>query len=331
MMRPKKLISIITPVLNEEEVLPRYFDRIQSVLVDLEDEYNFEIIFTDNRSTDKTFELLRQYSEVDHQIFAVRFSKNFGYQRSIWTGYSLSRGDAVFVLDADLQDPPELLAIFLKSWKQGSQVVYGVRRRPEDSVTITMMRRIFYRFLRRISTDNLPTDAGDFMLVDRTVVDHVKAVYDPNIYVRGVVFSVGFTTTAVKYDRARRTLGETKFPLRKMVSLAVDGIVRHSDFPLRVSLFFGLSFSLIATIGILSYLFGKIYLFHDWPPGFTTLIIVQLFTVGFLSVFLSIIGEYLLRIYKLLKREPMSIIDDVLGERIRVDQTAEESVGRKID
>lgn len=308
----KPLISIVTPVYNEAPNINYYFERMNPVLKQLEAEYEFEFVFTDNRSTDATFALLKEKSQTDPRVRAFRFSRNFGYQKSILTGYTQARGAAAIEFDCDLQDPPELLNSFLTEWRAGNQIVYGVRRTRQEGFFVSTLRKIFYRLLCQISDHHIPVDAGDFMLLDRKVLNLLKQVSDQNAYLRGIIFGFGFSQTPIPYDRQARKHGNSKFPFRKMLALAVDGIISQSTVPLRIATYFGFLTS-ITTI-LLGLFYVILRMSHQVDlPGFTTTVVLILISIGLNSMFLGVIGEYLARIYQQVKYKPLTVIDEMTG------------------
>ena len=304
----KKLISIVCPVYNEEENVKAFLERMQKVTADLSDRYKFEFIFTDNASTDRTFELLLEMAKTENRISIYRFSKNFGFQNSIYTGYCKSKGDAVIEFDCDLQDPPELLPAFLEEWEKGNKIVYGIRKKRQEGKIITLLRLIFYRFLNRISPHELPNDAGDFMMIDRSVIRILRTVYDQNLYLRGLIFSFGFSKIGIPYERSARVAGKSKFPLTRMIRLALDGVFSQSELPLRIASYFGLIISFITLVLSIFYILLKVFK-NEAPSGFTTIVVIVLFGTSLTALFLGIIGEYLARIYNQVKRTPMTIIE----------------------
>ena len=211
------LISIVIPVFNEGENIDPLYERIRAVIDPLHETYRFEILFTDNHSTDQTFTRISEIAEDDDRIRCLRFSRNFGFQRSILTGYRAAGGAAAIQLDADLQDPPELIPAFLEHWEQGIAVVYGVRAKRHEGWLITTGRAIFYRLINWMSADDLPHDAGDFRLVDRKILDALNEVDDYHPYLRGLIASFGFEQLGIPYDRDARLRGESKFSFRKLV------------------------------------------------------------------------------------------------------------------
>jgi len=310
----KPLISFVVPVYNEEpNILPFYQAVCQQALL-LQDRFCFEFVFTDNHSTDRTWPLLESLAAQDDRIRAFRFSKNFGYQRSIMTGYAKCRGDAALQLDADLQDPPELVATFIDHWHQGADVVYGVRVQRAEGRAINFARSIFYRLVDMLSEDKLPVDAGDFRLVSRRIIDLLCAFEDAQPYLRGTIATMGFKQVGVEYVRAARQRGESKFPFSKMLALAVDGILNHSTVPLRFSTYFGMIVSAATLLLMLGYAAAKLLLHLNWPAGFTTLAALILISISINAMLLGIIGEYLGRMYRQVRRQPLTIIEQVIEQ-----------------
>lgn len=304
-----KKLTVVIPVYNEEANIPAAYAEVKRVLGALAGKYDHEIIFTDNHSQDRSFELLQGLSERDPRVKVVRFSRNFGYQKSIYTGYTLSTGDAVIQLDCDLQDPPEMIPRLVEKWEEGCSVVYGVRLGRKEGWAITTLRRLFYRIINRLSDDALPLDAGDFRLVDRKIVRELRSIYDFNPYLRGTIAAMGFKQVGVPYERRERTAGESKFPLSNLIRLAVDAFLNHSTLPLRLAYYTGL-ITCLAALGLMAgYILMKLFLARQWPAGFTTTTTLQLLSIGLNALFLGIIGEYLGRIYQQVKRHSITIIE----------------------
>jgi glycosyltransferase involved in cell wall biosynthesis len=310
----KTLISLVVPVYNEEENVRTLRDRAVKIMAGLP-RYDYEILFTDNHSTDATFRLLEELAASDPRVRAIRFSRNFGYQRSILTGYLRSKGAAVIQLDCDLQDPPELIPRFLELWEAGNQVVYGIRRSRREAWWINAARAIFYRLIDSLSEDDLPHDAGDFRLVDRRVIDELALIDDSQPYLRGALATLGFNQIGVPYDRAERERGTSKFSLRDLTGLAVDGILNHSIVPLRVATYTGLTISFLTFLGLVFCASAKLFFGRSWPAGFATTTILILLSLTLNAIFFGIIGEYLGRIYKQVRRKPMTIIEREIGAR----------------
>lgn len=303
------LISIIVPVYNEAGNIFPLYQRTLDTLRDLGPDYDYEFVFTDNHSVDETFAELRQLAQQDSKVRVTRFSRNFGFQNSILKGYLSARGQVAVQLDCDLQDPPEMIPQFLEAWRQGYKVVYGVRRSRPEGWLLQQGRRVFYRLINWLSEDELPHDAGDFRLVDRVILDQLKEFNDQQPYLRGAIASLGFRQCGLTYDRQARERGESKFPLRKLVSLALDGILNHSIVPLRMALATGILMSIFSAVGIFVYAFSRLVLGQDWPAGFATTTLLQFLSIGLNSIFLGVIGEYVGRIYRQVKVRPLVVIE----------------------
>jgi len=321
---PRRLLSIVVPVYNEQANVERCARSVAAVLEPLADRYNYELIFTDNHSTDGTFEKLRQIAASDPRVRVFRFARNHGFQKSIYTGYLLAAGDAAIQLDCDLQDPPELIPEFLAQWEAGYRVVYGVRRQRREAFWLTAFRKVFYRLINWVSDDELPKDAGDFRLLDRCILDILSQIHDCHPYLRGTIAALGFEQIGIPYSRAERTAGRSKFSLGQLFELATDGILNHSLVPLRLATYAGFLVSTLSVLTMVAYLVGRI-LGAAWPAGFATLAVLILASLGITSMFLGIIGEYLGRIYQQLKGRPLTIIETAINpawlDQTQPDQT----------
>ena len=313
MTERKRLISICVPVFNEERNIEPLYAALVPVMQQVRDRYDFELLFTDNHSTDRTFQILTDLARRDPRVRAIRFSRNFGFQRSIFTAYSNARGDAVVQIDCDLQDPPSLILEFLAKWEAGYQVVYGIRAIRQEQWWMNVTRKIFYRFIDSLSEDPLPHDAGDFRLVDRRVLNELLKFEDYQPYLRGTIATLGFEQIGISYARAERQRGESKFSFGQLLGLALDGILNHSVVPLRIATYLGLLISVTTFLGIVSYGIGHIVLGKDWPPGFATIVILILGSLSLNALFLGVIGEYLGRIYRQVKRRPLTIVERELN------------------
>jgi dolichol-phosphate mannosyltransferase len=305
----KPLVSFVVPVYNEESNVLPFYEAVSYQALLLDERYDFEFVFTDNHSTDRTYELLESLANKDDRIRVFRFSKNFGYQRSIMTGYAKCRGDAAIQLDCDLQDPPELAARFLEHWQEGADVVYGIRVQRSESWAINFARSVFYRFMDMLSEDKIPVDVGDFRLISRRIIDLLCVYEEVQPYLRGTIATMGFKQIGIEYTRAARERGESKFPISKMIALAIDGILNHSTVPLRFSTYFGLTISSVTLIMMSGYVIAKLVLGLNWPAGFTTLAALILLSVSINAMLLGILGEYLGRVYRQLRKEPLTIIE----------------------
>lgn len=321
----KKCISIVVPVFNEEDNVLSLYNTVTEVMSSLSDNYDYELIFTDNHSTDNTYDKMAQLATTDKRVRVYRFSRNFGYQRSIITGYLKASGDAAIQLDCDMQDPPHMIPEFVRQWDQGYQVVYGVRRVRKENMGITLLRKVFYRLINMLSEDHLPLDAGDFRLVDRCVLNELKNIDDSQPYLRGAIAAMGFRQIGIPYDRAKRVLGESKFSFGDLLGLAIDGILNHSIVPLRIATYTGLVVSTLTFLAMVIYFIGKFLLGQNWPAGFATTTVLLLLSISLNALFLGIIGEYLGRIYKQVKKRSLTIIEKQIieGEVIYTAQRGE--------
>ena len=305
----RRLLSIVVPVFNEEPNILPFYQAVRLQAERLAARFDFEFVFTDNHSGDQTFALLAALAAEDPRVRVFRFSRNFGYQRSIMTGYAMARGDAAIQLDCDLQDPPALIETFVDHWLAGADVVYGVRVKRQEGWSINLARAAFYRLIDRLSEDKIPVDAGDFRLVSRRIIDLLKSFEDASPYLRGTIAALGFKQVGVPYERAARAHGESKFPFSKLISLALDGILNHSIVPLRLSTYFGLAISALTLLGLAGYVIAKLLFEAQWPAGFATLSALILASISINAMLLGIIGEYLGRLYLQSKRRPLTIIE----------------------
>ena len=291
----KKLISFVVPIFNEEKNIPVFNREINKFINNSLKNYNTEIIYNDNCSTDSSFDLLKkiktQNKNPNLKIKINRFSKNVGYQNSIFYGYRNSNGDAVVQLDCDLQDPLIVVNEFIKFWEDGYKIVYGIRKNTGDKIFLKLLRKLFYRILNLLSNENIPIDAGDFRLVDKAIIKHLNSVDDKNLYLRGLLASFGFKQKGIPYDRNIRKFGISKFSIYDLFKLAFDGVLNHSIAPLRLASLCGLIISIVMIIGILIYSILRISTGIDWPTGFTTLTVLILFSIALNAIFLGIIGE----------------------------------------
>ena len=308
----KKLISIVVPCYNEQEVIDVTLGRLTN-LCDSQPAYDFEIICVDDGSRDKTYSLLCAAAEINPRLRIVKFARNFGHQIAVTAGIDAASGDAVVLIDADLQDPPEVVVQMIAKWEEGFDVIYGVRAsRAGETAFKLATARGFYRFLNKLSEVPIPLDTGDFRLMSRPVVDVLKAMPERHRFVRGMVAWIGFKQTALPYERVERFAGESKYPLRKMVKFALDGLLSFSTKPLQVSVTLGLFAAGLAMLGIVYALALRIFS-SVWVEGWTALMIAVLFMGGVQLVSLGIIGEYIGRIYSEVKRRPLYIVGEKVG------------------
>lgn len=308
------LITIAVPVLNEADNLDALYVRLCRVGETMAGRCTLEFVFSDNHSSDLTWTRLSQLAGSDSRVRAIRFSRNVGFQRSILANYMHARGDAVMQIDADLQDPPELLVEFFDLWRSGYRVVYGIRRVREEGAAINLFRRLGYWAIDKLSEHGIPRDAGDFRLIDRAVLDALTRMNVPSPYLRGMITGLGFEQIGVPYKRDSRTLGQSKFNLVRIIQLGLAAIINHSVVPLRLASFVGAAALVMSIIGGLYFVIGKI-IQPNYPRGFASVYVLLLFGIGLHAFLLGIVGEYLLRIYLILRAEPLAIIEDALNFR----------------
>ena len=305
-------LSIIIPCFNEEEVIGETVRQILS-FADSLSSLDVEIIFVDDGSKDETLGLLEVAASVDPRIKIISFSRNFGHQIAVTAGVNAAIGDAVVLIDADLQDPPAVIHQMLAKWQEGFDVVYGIRteRMGESSFKLASAK-LFYRLLNKLSSVAIPLDTGDFRLMDRRVVNVLASMPEQDRFVRGMVAWVGFKQCALPYKRVERFAGISKYPLRKMLRFALDGILSFSTKPLQVAVGFGFVCAAFSVCGILYALFLRLFT-HIWVEGWTALMIAILFIGGVQLICLGILGEYIGRIYNETKRRPLYIVKSQIG------------------
>jgi glycosyltransferase involved in cell wall biosynthesis len=309
---PRPLISIAIPVLNEAGNIDALYARLDALAERMSDRCDFEFLFTDNHSSDETWSMLAGLAAADPRVRALRFSRNFGFQNSILANYLHARGDAVLQIDADLQDPPELLEQFFELWQQGASVVYGIRRKRPESWLLHAIRRCGYWVIDKVSEHPIPRDVGDFRLIDRAVIHAIAKVRSVNPYLRGIIAGMGFTQVGVSYDRDARTAGESKFDVMRLLRLGMTAVFNHSTVPLRMASYLGGVMLLGSVLGAMYYLYAR-WTQPDIPRGFTSISLIVLFGSGLNAFLLGIIGEYILRIYRMLRADPIAIVEHSLN------------------
>jgi dolichol-phosphate mannosyltransferase len=312
------LLSVVVPVFDEEEGIAAFYERTKNVLAGLEGRARHELIFVNDGSADGSLVLLNEMAAKDERVIIIDLSRNFGHQLAITAGMDYARGDAVVVIDADLQDPPEVIAAMLDRWEKGYKVVYGRRtHRAGETRFKVITAKTFYRLLNRLSDTPLPLDSGDFRLLDRKVVDVLGDIREENRYIRGLVSWAGFSQDAVDYERDQRFAGETKYPLRKMVRFAVDALTSFSDRPLRLATQLGLFFT-SATLVYGTYVIIARLLFPERSEaGFASLMVAVLFLGGVQLLSIGLLGEYIGRIYRESKNRPLYVVNEVVDEGFR--------------
>lgn len=310
--RKRGLLSIVVPCYNEEDVLVETLRRMDIFCAGLV-ELDVELIFVDDGSHDRTREILKEHAARDDRIKLICFARNFGHQIAVTAGMDAAGGNAVVLIDADLQDPPEIISQMIEKWKEGYDVVYGRRtERLGESAFKLATARGFYRLLNKLSDVPIPLDTGDFRLMSRRVVDTLRAMPERDRFVRGMVSWVGFRQVALPYKREERFAGESKYPLRKMIRFAIDGILSFSTKPLQLSVALGMLSAALSLIGIGYVLCLRIFT-STWVEGWTALMIAILFMGGVQLVSIGILGEYIGRIYGEMKQRPLYVVQEYLG------------------
>ncbi len=307
------LISVVVPCYNEEQVIVETNGQLVSTLSKLEGD-EFEIVYVDDGSRDATSDLLRAIQADDDQhIRVVRLSRNFGHQLAVSAGLEHVSGDAAVIIDADLQDPPEVILEMIDRWRDGYHVVYGLRgQRPGETTAKLWTAKLFYRLINRISEIDIPLDVGDFRLLDRKVVEVLIAMPERDRFLRGMVSWIGFRQVAVLYNRAPRHAGQSKYPFTKMLRFAVDSIISFSFAPLRLAIWGGFIALAASFLGIVYALAVRLYT-TDWVKGWASIFTAVLFLGGVQLITLGIVGEYVGRIYAEVKLRPLFIVSERLG------------------
>ena len=308
-----KKISIIIPAYNEELVINECYKRFINVFAGLE-QYNHEIIFINDGSKDKTLELLKQIAEKDPKVKIISFSRNFGHQAAVTAGLKEVTGDAIVIIDADLQDPPELIPDMLKLWEEGNQVIYGKRKtRKGESAFKLLTAKMFYKTLNSLSDIDIPKDTGDFRLVDREVVDTVNNLPEHNKFLRGLFSWVGYKQIPYEYERQERFAGSTKYPLKKMLKLASDGIISFSSKPLKIVGTLGIISIVISFLVLVYSLISYIFKLNELSAGWTSIMVAITFFAGVQLLSIWIMSEYIGRIYDEAKGRPQYIIEEKIN------------------
>lgn len=303
------MLSVVIPLYNEESTVPILLSRLKQTMPTFGP---CELVFVDDGSTDKTLQLLKEGSAGHSHFKIVSFSRNFGHQAAISAGLSFVSGDCVAVIDGDLQDPPELIAEFMKKWKEGFQVVYAVRQERKEHFLKRCAYSIFYRILRFVSSVDIPLDAGDFCLMDRKVVDVINQLPERNRFIRGLRSWAGFKSVGIPYDRDGRVAGKTKYSLRKLILLALDGFTGFSTAPLRLSIYLGFLIASLSFVGGLILIILRLTIGTD-VRGWTSMLLSVFFMGGVELVVLGVIGEYIGRIYVEVQKRPLFIVREKHG------------------
>ena len=308
----KPIYSVVIPAYNEEEVIEETYKRLTAVMAGMNEPY--ELIFVNDGSRDRTAEIIAGFCAKDSHVRLINFTRNFGHMPAITAGMDNVRGQAVFVIDADLQDPPELFPEMAARWKEGYHVAYGKRvKRKGEGLFKKITAKIFYRFIRRLTTVDLPSDTGEFRLIDRRVCEAVSRLPEKHRYIRGLVSWVGFKQIAVEYVREERFAGETKYPLRKMISFALDAITAFSYKPLKLATTLGFLMSLLSFIYLVVIIYQRFFT-DTVVSGWASTIGAVLFSQGIVLMILGLMGEYIGRIYEEIKGRPVYIILEIVGQ-----------------
>lgn len=302
--------SVIVPMFNEEEVIATTFERLSEVMRQTNESY--ELIFVNDGSRDASAAIITEITASHPEVVLIDFSRNFGHQIAITAGMDYARGQAVIIIDADLQDPPEVMLLMIEKWKQGYEVVYGKRiKRNGETWFKKSTAKLYYRLLRTLTNVDVPTDTGDFRLIDRKVCDVLKGLKEKNRFVRGLISWVGFKQTSVEFIREERFAGVTKYPLKRMLSFAMDGITSFSYKPLRIATYIGFSISFVSFIYLIVVLYQRLFT-DSTTAGWASIVAINLLFNGIILILLGVIGEYIGRIYDESKNRPLYILREVV-------------------
>lgn len=320
-MDTSKLISVVIPVFNEIDVIDTCYARLSKVMQSL-DGFDYELVFIDDGSRDQTHQRLLEFRQNDAHIKVVKFSRNFGHQIAVTAGIDEAGGDAIVIIDADLQDPPEVIPDMVAKWREGYDVVYGVRaRRAGESKLKLLTASAFYRLLRVFTQIEIPVDVGDFRLISARAATHLRKLREKDRFVRGLVSWVGFRQIGIPYERDERYAGETKYPFRKMMKFALDGITSFSNMPLKLASWLGYLASFLAFIYLASVFIQKMMGYT--VEGWATIMVAMLFLGGVQLICIGIIGEYIGRIFNETKSRPMYIIESIHDSNTTAQQDQE--------
>lgn len=307
----KELISIVVPMYFEEEVAEVCYNRLKKVMD--AHSIHYEFIFVNDGSTDRTIDILHEIAEKDHQAKIIDFSRNFGHQTAVTAGIDYASGDAIVIIDADLQDPPELIPKLIDKWREGYDVVYAKRNTRKGETWFKLITaKYFYRFLNFMSDIDIPKDTGDFRIIDRSVAEVFKRMTERNRFVRGMISWIGFRQTYIEYERDERFAGDTKYPLKKMIKFASDGIIAFSTKPLRLVMTVGLVSVFISFLVFLYAIIVKLTGRHV-QEGWTSLMVAITFFSGIQLLGVGIVGQYVARIYDESKNRPIYIVKDLVN------------------
>lgn len=319
-------LSIIIPIYNEETNIDELYRRLLSVLEPMALPTGFELIFVNDGSRDQSLPMLLHLAARDARVRYIDFSRNFGHQIAVTAGLDRAAGNAVAIIDADLQDPPELIPLLYQKMLEGYEVVYAKRRsRQGESTAKRLTARLFYRILAKITHISIPVDTGDFRIISRKVVEGLRLMPEQNKFIRGQISWIGYRQTFIEYDRAERAGGETGYTYRKMIRLALDGITAFSDAPLKAATLTGFAVSTIAFLVGVYTLYSR-FVSHDYQPGWASLMISILFLGGVQLISVGIIGEYIARLSANVRQRPLYLISDTNIPQVPTEATFPKSV-----
>lgn len=308
----QKLVSYIFPIYNESGNIDLLINTMENLLKSYK-QYDYELIFINDGSKDNSLDLLIKKQRLDKRIHIIDFSRNFGHQIAVTAGLDASKGDAIIIMDSDMQDPPKVSFELLNKWEEGYDVVYAQRKTRKDTFFKKFTADMFYRTLQKLADIDIPRNTGDFRLMDRSVVDELNKFKEHNRFLRGMVSFIGFRQTAVLFDRDERHAGETGYPLKKMIKFAADGIFSFSSYPLKFIRNFGFFVAILAFLGIIYAIVMKIFFPGVTVEGWTFIVIAILFMGGVQLIMLGVLGSYIGRIYTESQDRPLYIIRKIYG------------------
>ncbi|MFE3850497.1 glycosyltransferase family 2 protein [Streptomyces griseorubiginosus] len=308
----RSLVSYVLPVYNEEDGITAFHTELVTALAE-RPELDFELVYVNDGSGDGSLAILKDLAKNDERVRVVDFARNFGHQIAITAGLDVARGDAVIVMDTDLQDPPRVSLELVDAWREGAEIVHARRRSRQDTAFKRATAHAYYRVLRSSTDVDIPLDTGDFRLLDRRVADELRKYRERSRFVRGIVASMGYRQTEVAFDRDERFAGETKYPLRKMARLAIDGMTSFSTAPLKMITRLGFVVLALSLLGIVYALAMKFFRPDITVSGWTMMMCVVLFLGGTQMLSLGVIGAYIGRIYSEAQRRPLYLVREVIG------------------
>lgn len=309
-----KKVSVIVPMYYEEEVANECYNRLKNVFEGINDKYEYEFVFVNDGSKDRTLEILKEIANQDKNVKVISFSRNFGHQAAVTAGIRYCTGDSAVIIDSDLQDPPELIVDMIGKWEEGYKVVYAKRgKRKGESAFKLITAKMFYKMLNNLSDVDIPRDTGDFRLVDRDAIDQIKNLPEHHKFLRGLFSWIGYKQTPIEYERQERFAGKTKYPLKKMLKLATDGIIGFSSKPLKLVGFAGI-FSILISLVILIYsILSFAFKWNNLTAGWTSIMVTVTFFAGVQLLSLWIMAEYIARIYDEGKNRPEYIVEEKIN------------------